>query len=409
MDHELHNAAVKSDTEVVIIGGGLAGIFAAIKLSNHGIPHILIDNPLPDAKSRVGGFARFSGAKFSLPPAGMGLVQVAGSEHRLTEVIDTVLSLLSLNEKKSTASSDNAIDISPRTSLRKYNSIVLTPSEIDNLLDRLDQIITSKSILAPGTVEGIKKTDDRWLVTLTDNEGLQSNIICNTIFYAAGRLSNDLIINAGASPTLGKGIDVGVRVEFLSKSSLAKLRGYGPDAKILSGNCRTFCLNSPGTIYRYNYLSGSIPGGVVADDSIATANVGILCRTLRKNEILQEFRERSLRLEKELLKESNIIRKTKDRFIIPGIMREIFDQEIINELEEFGESLDACGLWDTRMEHKIHMPLLDWHWSTFALNSSHKTTEPGLYALGDSSGHARGLLQAAVSGWLAAEEFVNVH
>lgn len=52
------------------------------------------------------------------------------------------------------------------------------------------------------------------------------------------------------------------------------------------------------------------------------------------------------------------------------------------------------------------MPLLDWHWHTFATPSSHLTSLPGVYALGDSSGHARGLLQASVSGWLAAEEYL---
>ncbi|WP_339100711.1 FAD-dependent monooxygenase [Pseudomonas atacamensis] len=408
MDNENYASNTITDTEVVIIGGGLAGIFSAINLSNQGIPHILIDNPLPDAKSRLGGFARFSGAKFSLPPAGMGLVHVAGSEIRLSEAIEKILKILSLEQKNTALSSDNFVELSSNATLRKYSSIVLSPTEIDILLDKLDHKVRSSTRIIAGKATHIVKSKEGWSVRIDNGQEIEKTITCSTVFYAAGRLSNNIIAAAGALPTTGKGLDIGVRVEFLSKDGVSGLRSYGPDAKILNGNCRTFCLNSPGTIYRYDYLSGSIPGGVVADDTINTANVGILCRTSDKDLILQNFRNTAYLSHKDLLLESDIVRKSEQEFTIPSIMRNLFGDKIVNELEQFGRMLDSCKLWDTRMDHKIHLPLLDWHWSTFALPESHKTTEPGLYALGDSSGHARGLLQAAISGWFAAEEYGDV-
>ncbi len=50
----------------VVIGGGLAGLLGALRLADAGHSVVLFDQALPQAGGRLGGFAEFSGAKFSL-------------------------------------------------------------------------------------------------------------------------------------------------------------------------------------------------------------------------------------------------------------------------------------------------------------------------------------------------------
>ena len=106
--------------DVAIIGGGLTGILAAIRLIKEGVKVALIDNPLPLANGKIGGFVRFSGAKFSLPPAGMGLVPVAGSIERLMVTINKVTEILGLKTKKPDLSKNQFFTSDPRLMIRCY-------------------------------------------------------------------------------------------------------------------------------------------------------------------------------------------------------------------------------------------------------------------------------------------------
>lgn len=395
------------DTSVVIIGGGIAGALAAIRLGSLGISHILVDAPLPAAEAKIGGFARFSGAKFSLPPAGLGLMPLAGSLKKLDSVINEILLVLGLDGTKGSESADSATCANGIEELRKYDSIVLEPEEVDALLNRLEYQVTSSGKIIYGHANNISFEAARWSVDVIAKIGNILKVRCDSIFYAAGRLSHGLLINAGAIPTDGKGLDVGVRVEFLDRAAVANLRSMGPDAKIIKGACRTFCLNSPGHIYRYEHLGVSIPGGIVAEQSTVTANVGLLLRLKNKSDVLSEVWPILTELDEEFREASKEVFVGANNFKIQPVMRSVFGDEMISEIERFAEHLRDSRLWDKNFNYRIHLPLLDWHWSTFATANSHQTTIPGIYALGDSSGHARGLLQAGISGWLAAEEYAH--
>ena len=393
--------------DVAVIGGGLAGMLATLRLAREGVKVLLIDNTLPQALDSLGGFARFSGAKFSLPPAGMGLVPVAGNLERLNEVILETLVVLGLDGYITSESIDSHSEEVAGFAYRRYHSILLTPDQIGALLDRLTAEVSKVATVIRGKAVGLSRDGDRWRIVL-DLSGGESelSIDTKTVFYAAGRLSEGLLLRAGARPLEGKGLDIGVRLEFADKSAINKLRQLGPDAKILRGKCRTFCLNSPGEIYRYPFKSISIPGGVVADGSLAKANVGILLRVGNKEQRLHEIIESASIVHDELLMESMRFRKKSEGVGMPLVLAKVFGVDEIEVLTEFVEELAFLQLIDTNQPHRIHMPLLDWHWHTFASPNSHLTSLPGIFALGDSSGYARGLLQASVSGWLAAEEYL---
>lgn len=399
-----------SRADVTVIGGGITGIVAALRLARSGAHVILADSSLPGAEGKLGGFARFSGAKFSLPPAGLGLVPVAGSRERLTAVIEEVLALLGMSAPQTALSIDAQLSNHRSATLRRYESIVLTPSQIEELLGRLERKLRAARVqVLYGSAKRLRKNGDRWETTLElTSDGGPPNKECVTsdaVFFAAGRLAEDVMQEAGAEPTEGKGLDVGLRLEFEDLAALRGLRTLGPDAKILEGACRTFCLNSPGKIYYYPCGSLQLPGGVVADPSVLGGNVGVLMRVCDKQSRLAEIMDAATPRSTELFAVGTQIRRGAG-LPLPDLVDKIFGHEAARTLSDFCQMLHERGLVDLSTSHRIHMPLLDWHWPTWAKPSSHRTSLDNIFALGDSAGHARGLLQGALSGWLAAEEFL---
>lgn len=392
---------------ILIIGGGLAGLVAAGRLSQANRDVVIVDTPPVELETGLGGFALFSGAKFSLPPAGMGLAQVAGSTSALFDAILEVLRLLQLDHRADLSSSRDATlsNENPDHPLivRSYESIVLTPDEMKNVIAHLHLQIDSRVRLIRGRCSSLSRFANGWRASIESEGSDYEELRCRTVIYAGGRSGSSILISAGAEPRLGKGLDVGLRVEFEDKAALSSLRSLGPDAKIIQGECRTFCLNVPGKVFRYESDGVPIPGGVVARADHPGGNVGLLCRVSNKATVLRMFRREfpSLQASRPLLA---LLRGL-------GMAREatrtdlstLYGTEVANRLVSFSEALAEQALIDWSEPHTVHLPLLDWHWDVFALGASFQTTVPDLYVIGDSAGHARGLLQAAVSGWLVSE------
>lgn len=394
-------------TDVVIVGGGLAGIMASLRLSQSGVKCILIDDCIPAANGQLGGFAAFSGAKFSLPPAGMGLVPLVGSEGTLNQKISEVLKCLGVEAKLQVDSYEDVsgqLELDGSTTLRRYHSMLHTPLEMCRLLEALTKRVANECILIRANCTSITKYGDGWKVTAqSNNQAEEINVISGTIFFAGGRRSSELMINAGAIPTTGKGLDIGIRIEVLNIKALSGLRALGPDAKIIRGSCRTFCLNVPGLIYHYPFKNLSIPGGIVADKSIRQANVGLLVRVNDKYERLRNILNSA---DNKIAGGDCVIMSTLPFGEMKECVTKVVGEDVVQQLQEFCHMLGKLELIDWKHPYKIHFPLLDWHWETFAKEASHKTSLDGVYVLGDSAGHARGLLQAAVGGWIAAEEYL---
>ena len=407
--HNMTNNTEQYDA--LIIGGGLSGLCAALYLGRRGIKTSLIDYAIDRSIGGLGGFARFSGAKFSLPPAGMGLLPIVGSHERLLEKIEDVLVLLKLDGKLHQNSMDYDVDfrdkkIASDVRARRYRSIVLTPSEISDTICDLSSRVTTVCDVLHGECLQIINTSHGWRVEYTTPGDVErAFILSNTVFFAGGRTGSNLLSAAGCKETNGKGIDLGVRVEFPDKEDLNKLRDLGPDAKILSGACRTFCLNVPGEIFRYRYGSISIPGGIVAEESHGAGNVGLLYRHPDKTASLAHVLSKANSIGD--FHETKYFSNESFFGAAEQPLAELYGKDITNTLFSFGMALNNVGLLDWHRPHYIHIPLLDWHWPTYSLPGTFQSTSAGLYVVGDCSGHARGLLQAAASGYIAAEEFAG--
>jgi hypothetical protein len=385
-----------------VLGGGLGGILTALRLSRAIPSVVLVDNQLPAAKGQLGGFAQFAGAKFSLPPAGMGLLPLAGSEAALKSAVVEVLGELRLAERipaewlSSPIPTDSDVGISVKG--RGYYSIVLPSDEVQQIIARtvskLDGLVNQRN----GKCTSIVRSEHSFDINLDGPSG-QETISADAVFVAIGRGTTREMLPAELEQTDGKGIDVGVRVEFYDRTAFASLNSVGADAKLLSGSCRTFCINSPGAIYRYDFGSIPIAGGIVVDDpSHQAGNFGILCRQKDKRQMLVTILKQSPEFYLEP-RHSNV-----DLF---SSCQECYGQAVASEIRDFVEVLSDNGFVDFAKPHRWHLPLMDWHWPTFGRTGSCETNVPGLYVVGDAAGHARGILQAAISGWLAAKEHLD--
>lgn len=396
--------------EVIVIGGGLSGLCAALQLGRAGVKTVLLNRAIENTENRLGGFARFSGAKFSLPPAGMGLLPVVGSHDRLIETVSAVLHLLKLDQRSAQHSGDVEANDPDQTtsagiSTRIYGSIVLSPSEIGNTIDDLSRRVAEVCTVLDAKCLRLVNTDGDWHVLYRAIGTSECNVLSSTaVFFAGGRSGSNLLIGAGCEQTNGKGLDLGVRVEFPNRDHMKKLRALGPDAKILSEKCRTFCLNVPGKIHPYNFESLSIPGGVVADATHSAGNVGLLYRHPSKEKTLPDVLGKA----KSVLTNNDLSYFVTGEFLGSSTQPicKIYGSEITAALSSFGNRLEELDLLNWKWPHYVHIPLLDWHWPTFSMPGTFRSSARKLYVLGDSSGHARGLLQAAASGYIAAQEYL---
>jgi hypothetical protein len=398
--------------DVAVIGGGLAGILAAIRLVRSGKEVAIIDKSLMESHGSLGGFASFSGAKFSLPPAGLGLLPVVGDLKTLNEKIHQVLQVLELDDQPRLASGEHSsadeIPIGEGTLLRKYESLLLSPEEIADLVARLAGKVKEKCIVVRGLACSLRPVGQDWEVGVQSLTSTRyQDVRAGAVFFAGGRLASNLLLSAGAVPSSGKGLDVGIRFEFLHRAGVEGLRALGADAKIIGGSCRTFCLNSPGTIYRYPFGNISIPGGVVANESESKANFGVLFRMGDKQKNLTKIVEAAKSRWSMVLASGDELRTGVPFGPLASLLSELWGSDITEQIEGFCRSLGGLDLVDWSSPYLVHSPLIDWHWDTFSRPASHTTSLQNVYALGDASGHARGLLQASLSGWIAAEEYLR--
>lgn len=377
---------------------------AAWRAESLGLSPALINVGVPGTPDGLGGFAPFSGAKFSLFPAGTGIAALVGGDDGLIHRYSTIcadLRDLGFGEFHVTEKEiiGREVETDDGLAYRSYHSILLSPTRIEALLAALVTRL-ERTTIVPATVAGLAvNVDGPFRVLLAGGEVLSAR----TLIVAAGRLGANLLKDAGIPEMPGKGIDVGVRLGFASRTPVAGLRGLGPDAKFMADGVRTFCLNSPGKIFHYPGLGFRLPGGIVAGPDWPQSNVGILCRLEDRQATLRHLIGLAPSGDAQPLSfvgRGNSLEWTHHALNLIG-------GDAASRIDRFVQRLVESGLVALPPSYSVHYPLLDWHWPVFSLAGRLETSVPGILAAGDASGHARGLMQAALMGVLAVEESLS--
>ncbi len=392
-----HRLSEHATYDVVILGGGLAGLMAASRAEQAGARAVLVNQSVAGPANKLGGFAAFSGAKFSLHPAGTGLESIVGGADALCDLYASLCRHFAASGLTQFAVSDEVVRGEERTlgadlSYRRYHSILLQPSEIERLLLFLEEQLSTTLILRSRAVAIRVNRDDVHAVMLEDG----SEIRGRALVVATGRLGADLLAHAGVPESSGKGLDVGIRIEFPATAPLDAMRVQGADAKFLRDGVRTFCLNSPGRIFHYDGLGFLLPGGVVAEPGCSASNIAVLCRLPDRKAALAALSRKGPQTDRPFSFESSGSRLGWDdqsRSILPG--------NVMERLDQFVAGLIKQRLIDLSGPYIVHYPLFDWHWPVFSQPGTLETGVRGIWAAGDVSGHARGLMQAAAMGHLA--------
>lgn len=387
--------------DVVIIGGGLAGLMASAQAEARGASALLIDCAVPGTPSVLGGFASFSGAKFSLAPAGSGIAAVLGGmSHLVSAYAGVCAEFVDLGFPQFRATERQLVGEETvrggGLDYRRYHSILLKPEEVSSLLARLSARLRKTRVVKSEAIGIEVQHGSPFAVQLACGAA----VVGRSIIVASGRLGSGLLCAAGIPETRGKGIDVGLRLEFATPEPLAGLRSYGPDAKFMSGSTRTFCLNSPGRIFHYAGLGYSIPGGIVATPGTSASNVGVLVRLEDRRAVLSHLARHTPHEGTPPMSQ----RGSGTDLAWSTASRSLLTEAVAAEVDDFIGRLAEVGLVRLPKSYDVHYPLLDWYWPVFSLDDRLMTGVPGVIAAGDASGHARGLMQAALMGKLAVEE-----
>ena len=90
------------------------------------------------------------------------------------------------------------------------------PNEMDVLIDDLETRVRNNCHVIVGKCISLARTDTHWHSTYLTGSTTKE-IISDVVFFAGGRMGSDVLSNTGCRETHGKGLDLGVRVEFPDK------------------------------------------------------------------------------------------------------------------------------------------------------------------------------------------------
>lgn len=434
--------------KVVIVGAGPAGLFTAYKLSKNKSIEIYILDKGKDIYKRFcakregkmcidckpcnimcgfGGAGTFSDCKLSLSPIGVGgnIVGYVGEKEakKLAQKVNFILARFDKDRfKRKTVGKHKTHKY--KSIEKKLNSVGLNltynPTKhlgTDGTLEvmkKLYEYLLNKGVhfIFDCEVTDVVNSARNWSSnTLKVNYKLKNKedyLFARFIILAPGRSGNSWLSNLADRLKLEKtsnGFDVGFRVELPAKC-LKELTDNLYDMKINldCGNgmsIRTFCVNPMGYVSIEHYDEG-----IVLANGHSYAN--------KKSEytnfaLLVHFPNVSLDEGKSFLKEYNDHRQIKryqykdintdEKLASFDLSRQI-TKYTTNFLEKLRLLYDINDIYLNAFEAKFYS-------DSVVVKENFETNIPGLYAIGDGAGITRGIIQAASTGLVVADDILK--
>lgn len=453
--------------DVIIVGSGPSGIFAALELLNHleGIKIMIIEKGR-DIDKRVcpmkkwdiacsacpecallsgwGGAGAYSDGKLTLSPAiGGSLSKYIGMETLESMIRDADSRYVHFgapdeifggNESETTRLSrlaaKNRLTFIPskirhigtdrcRTVLRNFRKSL--EGQVDILFQsKVKRVLTAKKKVTGVQLEDGRKFSGDYVILAPGREGSR------WLEQEARRLRLTLLKNP---------VDIGVRVE-VPATVLEPLTNIAYEPKLIfrsktfNDRVRTFCVNPYGEVVK-EYLKGiwTVNGHSYANSKTVYTNFALLVSTfftepfdepilygtyiaglanlLGKGVIVQRLGDlyRGRRSTHERIALGEVKPTLKDA--TPGDLSFVLPYRYLSDILEMLEAIDSVAPGVNSDHTLLYGAEVKFYSMLPKLTESLETETANLFAVGDGAGVSRGLIQASVSGMIAAQEIIR--
>ena len=446
---------MKKRYRVIIVGSGPSGVFAALTLSRAGVKDIAILERGKDIQERKrgrgmellcgwGGAGAFSDGKLTLSPRVGGFLSDFIPQKELMNLIKEADEIyLSFGAPKEVLgqSSDKTETLYQEAKLAGFEYI---PMEIrhlgtENCLPLLKRVRENLR----GKIEVFFETPVKELrvekgkatgVSLHDGTSLEAEfVICGPGRVGAEWIKNEvarLEISSVPSP-----VDIGVRVEAPA-SILRKLTDLAYEAKFIyysktfDDRVRTFCMNPFGEVVTETIEDiVTVNGHSYAKKKTENTNFAILV----SNTFTEPFRD-PIGYGKYIARLANLLgngvivqrlgdlldgrRSTPDRInrcitqptlisATPGDLSFVLPYRHLKSIIEMLEALDRITSGIFSRHTLLYGVEVKFYTNRVKISPSLETDIQNLFLIGDGAGITRGLMQASISGILAANEILK--
>ena len=456
---------MREDFEVIIVGAGPAGIFAAVELLRSGVGDILIvekGKPIDarrcpvheqgcvrcarcDIMSGWGGAGAFSDGKLTLTgEVGGWLADYVGTAEldSLIGYSDKIWLEFGADEHVYGPDPDAAARLERQATLA---GMTLTPMPIRHLgtdrsprvLGAMHDYLVSRGVtVLTGTGAAAITADDGRVtgVTLDDGRVLRAP----AVVAAPGREGAEWLAAQAAALGIAltnNQVDIGVRVEtpapvmepLTDELYEAKLTYF---SRRFGDRVRTFCMNPYGEVTTESYGDiVTVNGHSYAEKRTPYTNFAVLV----SQSFTHPFREpitygRSIARLANLLGEGILVQRLGDlkagrrstpgrlaESIVqptmpgatPGDLSSVLPYRHLTDILEFLEAMDVLAPGVNAPSTLLYGVEVKFYSSRLELDADLQTPVHGLYAIGDGAGVTRGLVQSGASGIVAARSVVR--
>lgn len=451
--------------DVIIIGGGAAGLFAAYKLAEEGRKDVMVIDQgkfvsdrrcalaatgtcvgcgFCDMMSGIGGSGLFSDGKLILDPhTGGELTEFTDTEKSARELIDYIDNIFVRHGAPDMTSSGDSPETRELCRKAANAGIKFIPTRQRHLgSDILPKVIDSITGFIKG--KGIEFMTNTEVLEIRNNNGLEIVTSKGThqaknVIVAPGRSGAKWLAKQIQGMGLGihyNPIDVGVRVE-VPAIIMDDITGINWDPKFhirtkkYDDHIRTFCTCPRGFVVHEKHTDFQLVNGhsMKSKESNST-NFAFLTRVGLTEPVEDTilYGQRIARLAsmigggKPLLQRLSDLRagrrSTWSRIdksyieptlkdVTPGDISMAMPYRVVSNIVGGLELLDNVIPGVASDATLLYAPEIKFHAMRVETNKNLETQIPGLYAAGDGAGVSRGIVQAACTGVIAARDILG--
>jgi uncharacterized protein len=452
--------------DVIIVGAGPAGIFAALELLKQDRLKVLILEQGPDITKRVcvartkehncsicapcaitsgwGGAGAFSDGKLTLTPEiGGWLDEYIGADPlaRLIDEVDAVYREFGAPDEVHGVD-DRGIDRIRKQAVKAELTLISGPirhmgtDRCATVLQNMRDFLGTRAVIRTNTAVIDILVEDRRAAGVVTADG--ARIEADRVIVSPGREGSDWLSAEAKRLGLARqnnAVDIGVRVE-VPAAVTAGLTDVLYESKLVyysrsfQDKVRTFCMNPYGTVSPE--LNGDVVlvnGHSYSDAKTENTNFALLVSTT----FTEPFKE-PIAYGKSIAKLANLLgdgilvqtlgdlnkgrRSTPARIdrstvkptlkgATPGDLSFVLPYRYISDIKEMLEALDKLAPGVNSRNTLLYGVEAKFYSSRLKLTPDLETEIAGLYAVGDGAGITRGLIQSSCSGVLAARAILK--